>query len=156
MPKRKTKIETQTNLPINIDDIDRAPANLPMAKNVNWEEKYHELLKNFIEIAEENITIKTENTDEKFTLKEENAKLRLQAETRQLLNKLIIPFANKSYKFMIGYCAVVGLMLGLHGFNLWFKLADGVLELLVGSTAVTVIGLVGMVLTGVFVGGGKR
>jgi len=39
-----------------------------------------------------------------------------------------------------------------HGLGLYFKLPEGVLQLLVGSTAVTVIGLVGMVLTGVFVG----
>lgn len=145
MRKPKTNTKSQENLPINIDDIDRAPTNLPATRSTNWEEKYHQLRIKF-----------DENADRDFALREEIIELKAKAKTRGLLDELIIPFANKSYKFMIGYCSVVGAMLALHGFNLWFKLADGVLELLVGSTAVTVIGLVGMVLTGVFVGGGKR
>lgn len=44
-------------------------------------------------------------------------------------------------------------MLLMHGCQFsGFKLPDDVLKFLVGSTATTVIGLVGMVLTGIFVG----
>ncbi len=58
---------------------------------------------------------------------------------------------------MCVYCGGVWLMLMLRGFeDLGFRLPDSVLQLLVGSTAVTVIGLVGMVLTGVFVGARSR
>ena len=55
---------------------------------------------------------------------------------------------------MCSYCAYVGTILvaQLAG----YKLPDAVLEVLVGSTAVTVIGLVGMVLTGIVVGARHR
>ncbi|MBC6438062.1 MAG: hypothetical protein GDA52_07970 [Rhodobacteraceae bacterium] len=76
------------------------------------------------------------------------------AETTRTLNDLIKPFAEKAFWFMCAYCGAVFALLLLHGFGvvLGFSLPDSALDLLVGSTAVTVIGLVGMVLTGIFVG----
>ena len=78
--------------------------------------------------------------------------------TIEILDKLIEPMAHRSFWFMCAYAGVVALLLALHGFTgVAFKLPDSVLEFLVGSTAATVIGLVGMVLTGVFVGArGKK
>jgi hypothetical protein len=55
------------------------------------------------------------------------------------------------------YSAGVAFLLLLSGGNVnGFYLEKDVLVLLVGSTAVTVIGLVGMVLTGIFVGARGR
>ena len=67
---------------------------------------------------------------------------------------------------MCFYSFTVAVILILNGFKVQianyhgvatapFQLTEAVLNFLVGSTAVTVIGLVGMVLTGVFVGARK-
>ena len=73
--------------------------------------------------------------------------------TRGTLDSLIKPYADKTFWFMCIYCGGVAVMLLLHGFKISrFSLPDNVLGFLVGSTAATVIGLVGMVLTGIFVG----
>lgn len=58
---------------------------------------------------------------------------------------------------MCSYCGVVALALFMSGFNCFPRpISDEVMKVLVGSTAVTVIGLVGMVLTGVFAGARKN
>ena len=58
---------------------------------------------------------------------------------------------------MCVYCGFAGIVLLLSGFQLLgFSIPEGVQQLLIGTTATTVIGLVGMVLTGVFVGARKR
>ena len=99
--------------------------------------------------------------------------LKLQAQVRRLesekrtaevLDDLIEPYAQKSFMFMCVYSVSVGVLLLLDGFGstflligiMPFSLPETVLAFLVGSTAVTVIGLVGMVLTGVFVGARKQ
>ena len=57
---------------------------------------------------------------------------------------------------MVYYCLFAGEVLVVDGVHLrGFDLPKEVLQVLVGSTAATVIGLVGMVLTGVFVGARK-
>lgn len=132
--------------PFSVGDIDRAPASLPGPPHVDWEEKYHKLKTRFDQVG-----------DETFQLKEELSQLKAQTSTRATLDGLIIPYASRTFWFMCVYCGGVGLMLMLSGFqDLGFRLSDPVLQLLVGSTAVTVIGLVGMVLTGVFVGARSR
>lgn len=73
--------------------------------------------------------------------------------TIEILDSLIKPYATRTFIFMCAYCATVGVLLTLDGFGTCgFDLPDSVLQFLVGSTATTVIGLVGMVLTGIFVG----
>lgn len=90
---------------------------------------------------------------EKDDLQAELEKTQKRVRTIQILDDLIEPMANKAFIFMCAYAAIVALLLTLHGFTgIAFTLPDSVLDFLVGSTAVTVIGLVGMVLTGIFVG----
>lgn len=90
---------------------------------------------------------------EKDELQAELEKTQKRVRTIQILDDLIEPMANKAFVFMCAYAGIVALLLTLHGFTeVAFELPDTVLEFLVGSTAVTVIGLVGMVLTGIFVG----
>lgn len=128
--------------PLTVEDIDRAPDNLPQSGPVDWEKKFHELSAKFTAVSEE-----------KIGLLEENGHLRAQNSTRSLLDDLIKPYSLRAFVFMCFYCAFVGVLLVMDGFHTWgFRLADSVFQLLVGSTAVTVIGLVGMVLTGVFLG----
>lgn len=91
--------------------------------------------------------------DERDELQAENEALKRKDRTHQILDSLIIPYAERTFIFMCVYCAVVAALLALDGAGFWgFDLPEGVLQLLVGSTATTVIGLVGMVLTGIFVG----
>jgi hypothetical protein len=133
------------NLPVTLDDLDHAPAKLPEQNNIDYATKYHDLLNQFSRVA-----------DEKVGLSEKVAVLQAANGTAAILNDLIKPYASKSFKFMCGYCSFVGLVLLLDGFSFGLTLPESVLDLLVGSTAVTVIGLVGMVLTGVFIGARKR
>lgn len=128
--------------PISVDDIDRAPSSLPTPPNTNWEMRYHEVSREFTKISSKEIE-----------QREEIHRLKQKINTHNILDDLIKPSASNAFKFMVAYCGFVGAVLILSGFRLWgFSLGDHVLETLVGSTAVTVIGLVGMVLTGVFVG----
>ena len=72
------------------------------------------------------------------------------------LDKLIAPSAKNAFRYMSCYSAGSFILLMLDGLKAWgFDLDESVLDLLVGSTAVTVLGLVGMVLTGIFIGARK-
>ncbi len=96
-------------------------------------------------------------SNEKEALRQELDATRKHVRTIQILDELIEPYARKSFTFMCVYCGVVALILLLDGCQVTgFKLPDEVLKYLVGSTATTVIGLVGMVLTGIFVGARRR
>ena len=85
--------------------------------------------------------------------------VRAAEETRtiKILNKLMDSYANNVFWFMCAYCSFVGLFLLMNAFGCFKIPAEAsVLEFLVGSTAVTVIGLVGMVITGIFLGVRKK
>lgn len=93
---------------------------------------------------------------EKEALSEELEQTKKRVRTIQILDDLIEPMAKKAFWFMCMYCGAVGVLVTLHGFRTeGFKLPESVLQFLVGSTATTVIGLVGMVLTGIFIGARK-
>lgn len=132
----------ESNLPaITVDDIDSAPekANVtPSDTHVSVDA----IRDAFVRLSEENAS-----------LKEELDKTKKRVRTIEILDELIEPMAWAAFKFMCAYCGVVGALVALHGFKLAkFDLPETVLQFLVGSTATTVIGLVGMVLTGIFVG----
>ena len=64
---------------------------------------------------------------------------------------LMEPYAKRVYRFLIGYCVVVTLILLAQGFKWWnFNLPESVLAVLAGSTAAAAIGLVGFVVSGLF------
>lgn len=126
---------------ISVDDIDTAPSYTPpSAADVSV--SVGEYVQAIARISEENSSLKQE-------LEETKAKVR----TTEILDDLMKPYAKGAYIFMCSYSAFVGVFLLLNAFGCFKKSVDpAVLEILVGSTAVTVIGLVGMVLTGIFVG----
>lgn len=137
---------SSADAPITVDNIDKAPATLPAPSNTDWRARAEQLNETNVRLGDEN-----------FRLKEELSRLRQINSTRETLDNLIQPMARSSFIFMCCYCAAVASMVVFAGFSLFgFKLADEVLKLLVGSTAVTVIGLVGMVLTGIFVGARRK
>ena len=93
---------------------------------------------------------------ENFQLKQIVAELEQKLRTKDILDGLIEPYAGRAFNFMCVYSGFVESVLLLDSFNIsGFEMDPTVQAYLVGSTAVTVIGLVGMVLTGVFVGARK-
>jgi len=93
---------------------------------------------------------------ENFQLKQTVAELEQKLRTNDILDGLIEPYAGRAFNFMCVFSGFVGSVLLLDSFNIsGFEMDPTVQAYLVGSTAVTVIGLVGMVLTGVFVGARK-
>lgn len=131
---------------ITLQDLDNAPAELEGASEVFSEEDFEKLRVNFTRIS-----------DEKARLEIEINRIKTANRASEILDGLIEPFANKTFLFMCAYCGFVGIVLLMNSFNCFRRsISDGVLQILVGSTAATVIGLVGMVLTGIFVGARKK
>jgi hypothetical protein len=126
---------------ITVDDIDRAPENA-LVTGGDTIVSTEALRDAFVRTSEENAA-----------LKEELDRTKKRVRTIEILDELIEPMAKAAFIFMCVYCGVVGALVTFHGFKLeGFALPESVLKFLVGSTATTVIGLVGMVLTGIFVG----
>lgn len=111
---------------------------------------------NDVEIFEAFRKVTHEKSELQIKLRKEEAK----NETRGILDSLIIPLASKTFIFMCAYCAVVAVLLVCSGLSSsvfqYFLLEESTLNFLVGSTATTVVGLVGMVVTGVFLGGNRK
>lgn len=129
----------------SLEDLDRAPGSLPVTQPVDYKSDLETLRERFNEV-----------TAEKDRLQQDFEDLRRGTSTIVELDKLIAPSANKAFRYMSAYSACSFALLVLDGSH-WrgFDLDESVLDLLVGSTAVTVLGLVGMVLTGIFVGARK-
>ena len=70
----------------------------------------------------------------------------------QVRASLMRPYADKVYQFVMVYCIVVAAFLVLAAFkdHTGFQLSDTILAIIAGSTAVAVIGLIGMVVSGLF------
>lgn len=129
---------------IGLEDLDQADPLTTFNETVS-EDEPQRLYERLRELADENGELRQ-------TVSELKQKLR----TKNELDALIRPYASKAFWFMCSYSLGVAAMLACHGSAIIsYELPDSVLEFLVGSTAVTVIGLVGMVLTGIFVGARK-
>lgn len=129
----------------SLDDLDRAPASLPEQMPVDYKGELETLRTRFNEV-----------TADKDRLQQEFDDLRRGTSTIRELDKLIAPSANKAFTYMSLYSLGAFILLLLDGSSFkGFNLDESVLDFLVGSTAATVLGLVGMVLTGIFVGARK-
>lgn len=124
---------------VSLTDLDNAPTNLPSPATGAAPATYEALWEKFSRVSEE-----------KVRLEARVASLESAEATHKVLDNLIKPYADKTFYFMCSYCGFVALMLVASLFG--YSLPSSVMQVLVGSTAVTVIGLVGMVLTGIFVG----
>ena len=92
-------------------------------------------------------------SDENSQLRQDLEAAQKKIRTTEILDDLMKPSATKAFNYMFVYSGCVGIILLLNGFGCFSNpLESEVLNFLVGSTAATVIGLVGMVLTGIFVG----
>lgn len=127
--------------PVTLDDLDRSPDETAIADGGT------------LVSVEDYRTALARVGSERDALQAELEKTQKRVRTVEILDELIEPMAKRSFAFMCVYCGVVGALVALHGLKAWgFALPESVLQFLVGSTATTVIGLVGMVLTGIFVG----
>jgi len=130
----------------NVSDIDKAPVNLPRSQGPVPFDQYEQLSEKFTQVTTTNEELRTEI-----------AQLKRANRTTAKLDKLIEPYALRTFVFMCCYCGGVAAILLTQGFGAFHNpLAEGVIQLLVGSTAATVLGLVGMVLTCIFVGARKK
>lgn len=65
--------------------------------------------------------------------------------------RILEPYVKSVFRFVLWYCVVVGIFLVFAAFKLWgFGLSDTILAIIAGSTAVSVIGLIGLVISGLF------
>jgi hypothetical protein len=130
------KPDNSANNQPNLSDIENAPEVIPASK--------------------EDVPVSIQEYAEKLArtgLELDQLRSQVDAERAQAITNLIRPSAEQAFKFMWCYCGGVFALLLLDGFCLFgFNLPESTVDYLVGSTAVTVLGLVGMVLTGVFLG----
>lgn len=126
----------------SLQDLDRAPESLPSIAPVDYEAQFKQLQERFNEVVVEKERLQGEFDD-----------LKRGSTTIAELDKLIGPSAKKAFNYMSFYSVGAFYLLVMDGSHYGsFNLDESVLDFLVGSTAVTVLGLVGMVLTGIFVG----
>ncbi|MEL7463347.1 MAG: hypothetical protein AAFN79_04735 [Pseudomonadota bacterium] len=139
MPDEQNKPE-----PITLDDLDKSAQTVkPSPSDVQV--RLQDMTAAFSRVTEENAD-----------LKQEIDTLKKKVRTTEILDELMKPSATKAFYYMFAYSGSVGIILLMNGFGCFANpLAPEVLKFLVGSTAATVIGLVGMVLTGIFVGARK-
>ena len=131
--------------PITVDDIDTSPSTSAAVAS-DTHVSVDDFRAAFVKVS-----------DEKAALQQELDATQKRVRTVEILDKLIEPYAKRTFWFMCAYSGFVGVVLLMHGCVVsGFKLPGDVLTFLVGSTATTVIGLVGMVLTGIFVGARGR
>lgn len=129
---------------IRVEDIDLA-ANATVSTADDTVVTLHDMKKAFSRVTEENAQLKQELDEAKR-----------KARTSEILDSLIEPYAKKAFFFMSAYSGIIGIMVFMNAFGCFRRpISDSVLQILVGSTAVTVVGLVGMVLTGIFIGARK-
>lgn len=140
---------------ISVDDVRRAPQSLGPAAPNDQERlaaQLNEVAGKHEQALDDIRTLKDRNSE----LMLENGELRSDKSTRELLNGLIESSADSAWRFLYIYCFVaLGVLLAdALPLNQWtgvdFEVESVVLSVLVGSTAVTVVGLVAIVLSGVF------
>lgn len=84
-------------------------------------------------------------------LRADNDRLSAESDPVVVKARLLKPYANKIFRFLVLYTIAVFGIIGLHGFTAWgFHLPDAVLTVLAGSSLVSVIGLISTIITGLF------
>lgn len=69
----------------------------------------------------------------------------------QVKARMLEPYVKKVFQFVLWYCIAVAGILIISGFEIsGFSLPETILAIISGSTAVSVIGLIGLVITGLF------
>jgi hypothetical protein len=126
---------------ISADVIGKAPDTLDgLGIEIVDSEELKNLYKLINDLSEDNAKLKAEN--DRLSTKESLDDIKAQ---------LIRPYANKVFIYLCCYSVFVAAAIILNGFGInKFSLDGGVLSVLSGSTAVAAIGLVGIVVKGLF------
>jgi hypothetical protein len=134
------------NQGITPQDITTSPPELPLSTDIPTSEDHFKLRESFDRVASEKVALQAENE----RLSSKVAELERTVKTNAILDSLIVPLADKIFWFMCSYCAFVGGVV-IYAFRIGI-LTENVIAILVGSTAVTVIGLIGTIVAGIFTG----
>lgn len=118
--------------------IDEAPLTLPVERDSGDEDFYYELASSLAAELE--------------SARAELVALQAKKTVDDVRAAMLEGYSNRVFWFVAMYCLVVGVFLMLAG---WasvtrFHLSDTILAIIAGSTAVSVIGLIGMVISGLF------
>ena len=82
-------------------------------------------------------------------LRADNDRLSAETDPAVVKARLLRPYANKVFRFLVMYTVAVFGMIVLDGFGTWgFHLPDAVLTVLAGSSLVSVVGLIGTIVSG--------
>lgn len=141
MSKSRKEPENQPPVPLDLSVIDSAPVepeNLPAHMDEDLFGSYREMVGDLaLQLDEAQAEIE---------------RLTGQQTVAQVKAALLAPYSKRVFWFVVSYCVVVAVMLFLAawGETTGFKLSDAILGIIAGSTAVSVIGLIGMVITGLF------
>ena len=104
-----------------------------------------------LEESEFYLRVVADLSEQNASLKAENERLKGEKSLESVKAGLLTPYANKVFYFLCAYCFFVFFLLLLSGgATQWFRLPMEVLTVLSGSTAVAAIGLVGIVVRGLF------
>jgi len=120
--------------------------NAPIGPDLNQDDKVDVLEQAYTEIGY--------LADELAQTRAELESLQERRTVEQVRARMIEPYANKVFRFVAIYCLAVGGFLIADGIGGGFDLPESTMGIISGSTAVAVIGLIGMVISGLF--GGKH
>jgi hypothetical protein len=125
----------------SVADIDTAPESLPVpARPATAPAVADDFQDKFSEIANEN-----------FDLRLENKALKEQLASKKVIEDLLGPTSRRAFIFLCCYGVGAFILLILSGFQIGgFALPETILGLLVGSTAVSAIGVFAAVIKGLF------
>ncbi|MEW9855897.1 hypothetical protein [Novosphingobium sp. M1R2S20] len=128
--------------PLKPSAIDKAPVDIDIDGNGEIDE---------LEAAYERLGSMTEAL---ANAEAELERIRQETSIDRVKARMLEPYVNKVFRFVAWYCVAVGIVLVACGLQVGFALPETILAIIAGSTAVSVIGLIGLVITGLF--GGKK
>lgn len=141
--------QTPPTPPPDVSDIARLPVETELETDIEFVD--------WRELSETLLTQNAEMSEQLASAEAELSKLAGRQTVDQVKATLLAPYSSRVFWFVVWYCVAVGVMLLMAGFKegTHFELSDTILGIIAGSTAVSVIGLIGMVISGLF-GAGKR